>query len=330
MKHKSYLDNIIRTTPVHTVASDLGHRLHAGERAIEFPAEQFGDFVRSLAQSDFISYPDESKLIKIIANKHRVSEDNVLLFAGADAAIKCSVDTLCDIGSTVAAPMLHFPMYDVYIAQNGGKFVPLHNIEKNDELRMIIVGNPNSPEGNSYSEDYFGQLERFNVPIIVDSVYEAFGSTKLDVLDKIQRDYIFVYSFSKSYGAAGCRVGYAISNYTMITKLHKMRPMYGVNSVGLKFAEWLLVNQDLSDEYVSTCVSIRNKMNEWFPYNIGGNWVHVPELIDSISVVDELEKFGFSFKRGCTLPGVDGLLIRATASQNFLDLIETIVAHTSR
>jgi histidinol-phosphate/aromatic aminotransferase/cobyric acid decarboxylase-like protein len=326
MKRKKHLEAIQRTITLPSTNRTVGKRCHSGERTEYFPVGDWRDFMSTLTQEDVLFYPNDQKLKTDIAAYHGVQPENIMVFAGADQALKCIVDTFVDPGSTVLTPEYHFPMYDVYTAQNAGKLalikykgLSLSTIAEGsiEDIRLVIIGNPNSPVGDSPSEAYLTSLEQFDCPIVVDSVYSAFGCTRLDVIEKIRKNYIFVHSFSKSWGAPGIRCGYLIATESMINLLTAMKPMVPVSGFSLKFAEWALQNMIVSAAYVNRIVQIRDDIASYYPWNIGGSWVHLPES----KFAQPLTMSGFTFKPGCKLPGKAISLIRVTISKDLLDHI---------
>ena len=325
MKTKSYLDKIIRTTTLPSTNKTVGKRLHAGERTQRFSETHWKSFTDSLTQDDVLFYPDDMPLRRMIADYHSIPKENIMTFAGADAALKCTFDTFTDVGSTVLTPDYHFPMYDVYAAQNAANlaFLEYNGLELSrnvvgevKDLRFILVGNPNSPVGDRLSENYFRFLEEYNLPIVVDSVYEGYGSTRLNVEEKIKKNYIFIHSFSKCWGGPGARIGYVIASQDMIAQLNKMRPMVGISGLSMKFAKWALANEAMNKKYVAQMIEIRERIRFQYPWNTGGNWVHLPAALAPI-----LREAGFTFKEGCKLPGIDESFIRITVSEDLLNLI---------
>lgn len=322
------LANVHRTNAVNAVPKrPIGHRLHACERTEMFGGLIWDQFKHTLSQDDFINYPDDQELKQKLADYHGVSVDNILLFSGADGALSCAFQCFTGPHSRVLMPEFHFPMYDVYVAQKGCE----PNFLLYDKMRLtgstlveaikidlIVIANPNSPMGDSPDHDLLEELESYGAPIVVDSVYSDFGCTKVNVIEKLAKRYIFVHSFSKSFGGAGARVGYAIASASIIEIMSKMRPMFSTTGPSIKFALWCLENVDLMQTYVRHIVDIRDMVNTKYPYNIGGNWLHLP--YDKFA--DKLTAAGFTFKDNCYLPSVTSeRLIRVSAASTLLDFL---------
>ena len=61
-------------------------------------------------------------------------------------------------------------------------------------------------------------------------------------------------TFSKGFGAAGCRVGMTFSNPHYIENISKFRQMYEISGVSMKYCEFLLNNHHLVDTYIKEVV----------------------------------------------------------------------------
>ena len=69
-------------------------------------------------------------------------------------------------------------------------------------------------------------------------------------------------TFSKAYGLASARVGYAVGSKEMIAMLHKVRPMYEVNAIGAKFVEHLLEHPTVTKKNVSLALKAKKYLRE--------------------------------------------------------------------
>lgn len=312
MKYNKHLDTITR---VSNIASDTTKvRTHVGERTQLFPDVFFQEFVSSISQTDIIQYPDVSTLKQKLADQHGVGIDNVFITPGSEYSLAALFYAFVEEGTTVLMPEARFPMYDVYLQQSKGKADyfkydqdlngRLHlNLKTNsDDVRMIVVGNPNSPVGDCLTVTEFQTLEAYDCPIIIDQAYGEFGKTHLPI-NLIENNYVFVNTYSKAYGAAGIRVGYVIANKQIIELIAKYRLMYEVSGLSIKFAEYLIDNENVMQDYVSAINDERTKLQNIGVHVYSGNWIHLP--------AHYAEKLtAYTYKTGVTLPHYQGPLIR--------------------
>jgi histidinol-phosphate aminotransferase len=120
-------------------------------------------------------------------------------------------------------PIPTFSYYEIATLANGGKPVfverdtdfnidPEKIIDKvNENTRMIFLCSPNNPSGNLISEkDARHILESVNAMVFIDEAYVEFADTGITKLVKEYDNLIVGRTFSKAFGLAGMRMGYAV------------------------------------------------------------------------------------------------------------------------
>lgn len=315
MKFNSHLNHVVRKEM--GTFDECKRRLHMCERTISFDEVLFNGFKDSLVAEDFMYYSDDGELKRRLADLHGVNPENIFVGAGSDSVLNTIFDVFVSPGSDVLMPEAHFPMYDVYLQQNQGNKLTfkyefnnyqLHlntSVQNTNNLSLIILGNPNSPVGDVVSLDKLENLTTFGVPLVLDQAYGEFGKTEVPI-EWINRGVIFVNSFSKSWGAAGCRVGYCIANREIIGLMNKLKRMFEISNVSKKFALFLLNNKPMVDDYVNQIVYERELLKRRFNLVQYGNWIHVPQHKYSY-LTDKWE-----VKQDASLPHVFGSFLRIT------------------
>jgi len=131
-----------------------------------------------------------------------------------------------------------------------------------DRTRMIFIANPNNPTGTYLSQQ---QLESFllevpeNVLVVLDEAYTEYVNAE-DFPDSLalQAKYpnlIITRTFSKAYGLAGLRVGYALSNPDVANVLSRVRQPFNVNNLALCAAKIALADQ----AHLAKAVDVNNQ-----------------------------------------------------------------------
>lgn len=324
---KSYLLDIERKPPISSTGDK--RRLHMSERTVPFTDEFFNRFISSLTQEDFIHYSNCEDLRVALADQHRVNPENIFIGAGSDYVLSAIFNAFVSSNSTVIMPEAHFPMYDVYLAQNQGKSelmkykldehgnlaldfdsISLSGIK---DLSLVVMGNPNSPVGDALPYDKIMSLASLGVPLVLDQAYGDFGKTEVPI-EAICQNVIFVNSFSKSAGAAGCRIGYAIADAQTIKLLNAFRQMFEITNVSRKFALFLLENKFEVLSYVNSIIKERNKLKEMIPYVQYGNWIHLPS--------DVILPNDWEFKQSVKLPEVSGEFSRVSIFEGLSEYVK--------
>ena len=193
-------------------------------------------------------YPDEvlPKLNKQIADFYQVGSENVLLGAGGSEILALtSLLAASQKKGNVIAPDPTFHGWYKQAESFGLNFtrIPLDKERKmdlpamisaiNNETRLVYVCNPNNPTG-TYSDDT--QLRNFvnecskKTLVLVDEAYTEFANLpSLKDMAVKNPNIIIMKTFSKIYGLAGARVGYAIAHPDTIKKLTSFQTWAGVN-----------------------------------------------------------------------------------------------------
>jgi histidinol-phosphate aminotransferase len=204
------------------------------------------------AASGVNRYPDDATvaLREQLAKHYGVVPEQVLLGNGSVELCRMALAATCDPGDEVVFGRPSFEAYPILAMQVGAAMVqvPLtaaHRYDLDamvdavtDRTRLVFVCNPNNPTGTSVDRD---TVERFlaRVPddllVVFDEAYREFVTAPnyADGLDFLEgHDNIAVLrTFSKAYGLAALRVGYAIAPEGVIDALRKMRVPFEVNAL---------------------------------------------------------------------------------------------------
>lgn len=120
-----------------------------------------------------------------------------------------------------------------------------------EQTRMVFIANPNNPTGTwldaARLKDFIGSLPP-HVLCVVDEAYTEYApdDTPGDATTWLEEfpNLVVTRTFSKAYGLAGLRVGYALSNPGLADLLNRVRPPFNVSVPALAAAEAALADQD--------------------------------------------------------------------------------------
>jgi histidinol-phosphate aminotransferase len=214
-------------------------------------------------------YPDQHRLRGAIAAHHGVGLDEVILGNGTDELITLVARTFGRAGDLAVYPSPSFPTYALAttgMAMNARE-VPLaqhvrYDVEAMIEAlasdpRLFFLANPNNPTGAHLSGSELDKLLRALPPrtvAVLDEAYVEFAdapdfASGLE-LRELHPHTLVLRTFSKAYGLAGLRVGYAIASPTLIGYLERMRAPFNVSSIALAAAEAALADRAHLARYV--------------------------------------------------------------------------------
>ncbi len=225
-------------------------------------------------------YPDDAAtaLREALGVTCDVEPEQVLLANGSVELCRMAIAATCDPGDEVVFGQPSFEAYPVLAQQVGAAMVqvPLtaHRYDLDamadaitDRTRLVFVCNPNNPTGTTVGRD---AAERFleRVPpdllVVFDEAYREFVTTP-DFPDGLEllRDHANVAvlrTFSKAYGLAALRVGYAIARVDVIGALRKVRVPFTTNGVAQAAALASLAAHDEMRARVDDVIAERERV----------------------------------------------------------------------
>jgi len=275
----------------YTNKNDYDFILNQSERSQSIPHSYYTKFLRSLKQEDFAYYPNTKNFKEKICEFYNVNTENLFLSDGSDVGIKSIFETFTTCGNIVTSEP-SFPMYEVYASLYNCSYKGIHydvdtlefSIENmlsfvDDNTQLIILANPNSPIGDYKTIDEIKPLLDTGIPILIDEAYIEFSGKEsmIQYIDEYP-NLIVTRTFSKGFGAAGCRVGMTFSNPHYIENISKFRQMYEISGVSLKYCEFLLNNHHLVDTYIQEVVEEKKKVVSMLKHyeviDSNCNWIH--------------------------------------------------------
>ena len=275
----------------YTDKNDYDFILNQSERSQPIQQSYYTKFLRSLKQEDFAYYPNTKNFKEKICEFYNVNTENLFLSDGSDIGIKSIFETFTTCGNIVTSEP-SFPMYQVYASLYNCPYKGIHydldtrqlSVEHmlkfvDDETQLIILANPNSPIGDYKTIDEIKPLLDTGIPVLIDEAYIEFSDKESFI--KYIDDYpnlIITRTFSKGFGAAGCRVGMTFAHKDTIEPISKFRQMYEITGVSLKYCEFLLNNHHLVDTYIKEVVEEKKKvvsmLKNYEVIDSQCNWIH--------------------------------------------------------
>jgi histidinol-phosphate/aromatic aminotransferase/cobyric acid decarboxylase-like protein/imidazoleglycerol phosphate dehydratase HisB len=162
-------------------------------------------------------------LREAIAGYHDVGLDQVSLGAGSDEFIILLARLFAEGGTIATVPAFSYSMYR-YAAIMAGATV----IDDPAKADLVFVCRPNNPTGEMCDiPDVPGQ-------IVVDEAYAQYAG--VDALDRIDDGVIVLRTFSKAFGLAGARVGYALATPELMSAITSRQAPLGISSLSAALA----------------------------------------------------------------------------------------------
>ena len=222
------------------------------------------ELLRSLPASVIYAYPEQGPLYRKLAASIGVEPSEVLLTAGSDAAIRAIFEAYVEPGDGVLYTEPSFSMYDVYGRMYGARRIPIAYKPSNDGPRLYVADvlaairaerpkvvclpNPDSPTGTVLPEDELRTVIEAagaaGALILVDEAYYPFYAGTVVPWIHDYGHLVVCRTAAKAWGLAGMRIGYAVAAEPVMGLLHKVRPMFEVNTVAVALFDKLLDRED--------------------------------------------------------------------------------------
>jgi histidinol-phosphate aminotransferase len=251
-------------------------RLGANESVFGASPKAVAVMREAAAENWKYSDPENWELRSAIAAYHGVPIGCIVIGEGIDGLLGLTCSLFLTPGSSVVTTDGAYPTFNFHVLAHGGKVhaVPMRAfredvprlIDKAKETgsRLIYVSNPNSPMGTWWSA---GEIEEFiaalpsETPLILDEAYcDTAPAGTAPPIDVSNPQVVRYRTFSKAYGLAGARIGYAIAERSLIEAFDKVRNHYGINRVGQVGAREALLDQDYLKSAVAQIAASRTRI----------------------------------------------------------------------
>lgn len=254
----------------------------------------------SVAAREIHRYPDpfSRRLVEALAERFDVPTASIALGTGSVAICGQIIAAAAGPGDEVLYAWRSFEAYPIWTQISGSTSVqvPLlsderHDLEGmlaavSDRTRVIFVCNPNNPTGQVVTEpELVSFLDRVpdDVVVVIDEAYREFVAGD-DVPDGIAlyRRYpnvVVLRTFSKAYGLAALRVGFAVAHERVAEALRKTATPFGVSTIAEEAAIASLGAEDELLERVKALVLERERVwsalqeQGWTVYRTEANFV---------------------------------------------------------
>lgn len=170
---------------------------------------------------DLHIYPDPEyrELREKISEYTGWEYDRIVLSAGVDGILETIFKLLVDEGDEIVIPIPSFPYYHVLARLHCGKEVLVKRSEDfridhtildvlTEKTKIVILCTPNNPTGNTENVEMVEEvIDSTNALVFLDEAYVEFADKSIDV---DAENVVIARTFSKAFGLANLRIGYAL------------------------------------------------------------------------------------------------------------------------
>ena len=273
----------------------------------------------SAALADSNRYPDPAAVVltEALAGKHHVGVDRIAVGCGSVQLVQELVEISCDAGDEVMFGWRSFEAYPSLTTIAGAVpvQVPLTDAHLDldamaaaitDRTRLVLLCSPNNPTGPALAADdvkAFLEAVPPRVLVVLDEAYAEFVDDPLAVdgtqLLSSYPNLLVLRTFSKAYGLAGLRVGYAVAgNPTVAAALRQVHLPFAVSVAAQAAALASLEAEPALLARVAEIVRMREPLRQellgigWQVPPSQGNFVWLPAGADSERLSQVFEDHG--------------------------------------
>jgi histidinol-phosphate aminotransferase len=203
------------------------------------------------ALPELARYPDGFDLAKALSLKLGVAMDQIVLGNGSNDVLEMVGGVFLAPGRSAVYSQHAFAVYPLATQARGAKGIVVPARDYGHDLlamrkaiepdtRVVFIANPNNPTGTlltgSELEAFLNETPK-DVVVVIDEAYNEYlpAAVRYDSLQWLarHRNLVITRTFSKAYGLAGLRVGYALCDPSIADLLNRVRQPFNVNNLAL-------------------------------------------------------------------------------------------------
>ncbi|MES2815410.1 MAG: pyridoxal phosphate-dependent aminotransferase [Pseudomonadota bacterium] len=211
--------------------------------------------------------PENHDLKQALAAHHGVTPAHIAVGPGIDGLLGLICRLTLEPGTPVVTSLGAYPTFNFHVAGYGGALtrVPYKGDHEDPEAllaaarstgaKLIYLANPDNPMGShhpaSVIEDMVANLPDHTLLILDEAYADLAPAGTVPTIPADHPQVIRMRTFSKGYGLAGARVGYAITNHDLALAFDKVRDHFGMSRISqagalaaLRDQDWLKTVQD--------------------------------------------------------------------------------------
>ncbi|MEM4565907.1 MAG: histidinol-phosphate transaminase [Archaeoglobaceae archaeon] len=215
-------------------------------------------------------YPDASysKLKKTISDFLSVEIEKISVGCGSSELISRVCDVVVEELDTVAVPMPSYSLYLIYAMLREANIVtPVfrdYKVEAEifEELKpkLSIICSPNNPTGNKVKRKVVEKIVENSEFVLIDEAYVEFSDEHFLQFALEFDNVVVLRTFSKFFGLAGLRIGYAISSRELTEAIEKIRLPFAISGVAVEAAISAIKSFDYYADLRKRIVEERERM----------------------------------------------------------------------
>lgn len=221
--------------------------------------------------------PENHELKQALAAHHGVTPGHIAVGPGIDGLLGLVCRLVLEPGTPVVTSLGAYPTFNFHVAGYGGLLtrVPYRGDHEDPEAllaaakatgaRLIYLANPDNPMGSHHPaavvEEMVANLPEQTLLVLDEAYADLAPPGTVPGLAADHPQVIRMRTFSKGYGLAGARVGYAITNPDLALAFDKVRDHFGMGRISQAGALAALADQDWLRSVQSRTLAARARLS---------------------------------------------------------------------
>lgn len=222
--------------------------------------------------------PENFAVKSALAEHLGIPFDTIAIGEGIDALLGLTCRLFLAAGDRVVTSLGAYPTFNYHVAAQGAELVRVPYEQDRESLsglleatraaptRIVYLANPDNPMGTWWPAS---EIERFidTVPpqtlVVLDEAYgETAPAGTLPPIGSSRPNLLRFRTFSKAYGLAGLRIGYAVGPKETVSAFDRIRNHFGVNKLAQIAALTALEDQPYLEQTVAAIAAGRARISE--------------------------------------------------------------------
>lgn len=222
--------------------------------------------------------PENHDLKQALAGHLGTSATNIAIGEGIDSLLGQIVRLVIEPGMPVVTSLGGYPTFNYHVAGHGGRLVTVPYVDDREDLEgllaavkredapLVYFANPDNPMGSWWRADHIVEFARALPETTLFILDEAYSETAppeaVPAIESLidRPNVIRTRTFSKAYGLAGARVGYALATPGTAQAFDKIRNHFGMSRVGVAAAMAALADQAYLAQVTLRIASSRDRI----------------------------------------------------------------------
>ncbi|MCA1403357.1 pyridoxal phosphate-dependent aminotransferase [Ensifer sp. IC3342] len=224
--------------------------------------------------------PENYELRQALAGHLGISPANIAVGEGIDGLLGQIVRLVIEPGMPVVTSFGAYPTFNYHVAGHGGRLVTVPYADDREDLDgllaavkrenapLVYFANPDNPMGSWWPADriveFANALPETTLLVLDEAYSETAPPQSIPAIDSLidKPNVIRTRTFSKAYGLAGARVGYALATPGTAAAFDKIRNHFGMNRVGIAAAIAALADQHYLKQVIAKIAASRDRISQ--------------------------------------------------------------------